>query len=187
MIFFFVQVQHPSEEVILFMDLDIFKHRYRKKEKIEILEQFCDLTLLEKWLIMDEDILTRPYLDSLGNWTDGVGNTFNVIPGNDKRIKEVMNEFKHNIFTSISDYNSIFGDFDTIHSKEDVRKCALINMLFNLGKSRFLKFKKMIEVVKQKDWEKASIEALDSIWAKQVGKRADRIAQALKTGIKPKF
>ncbi len=174
------------------MKLDIFKHKYNKHKKIEILEQFYDLTRLEKWLILDEDFLTRAYKDSKGIWTDGVGNTSNVVPNGTRKVKEVVYELRKDVSRSVLDYISIFGDSDFSFGKEDPRQIALVNMLFNLGKPRFLKFKNMIVAVKRKDWERAADEVLykdglnfskgRSDYYYDVRDRANRIAKVLRTG-----
>lgn len=60
---------------------------------------------------------------------------------------------------------------------------ALINMCFNIGIGRLLGFKKMIKALQKKDYTQASLESLDSKWAKQVPNRAKDIAIAIRAGI----
>ena len=62
------------------------------------------------------------------------------------------------------------------------RQYALANMYHNIGLPRLLGFRKMLQALESKDYETAAVEALDSKWAKQVGKRADEIAQMIKDG-----
>ena len=59
-------------------------------------------------------------------------------------------------------------------------KNALVNMCFNLGITRLLKFKKMIAALEVNDYTEAAKEALDSRWAKQVGARAINIAHVMR-------
>ena len=54
-------------------------------------------------------------------------------------------------------------------------------MYFNLG-SRFNTFKKMIKAAKEKDWQTAHNEALNSLWAKQVKGRANTLAKQILNG-----
>lgn len=68
------------------------------------------------------------------------------------------------------------------HVNTDGRQIALTDMCFNLGLTSLLGFKKMIAAIQAEDWEQAAKEALDSLWARQVGVRAERIAEMLKTG-----
>jgi lysozyme len=67
-------------------------------------------------------------------------------------------------------------------SQPRVIRLALINMCFNLGLTRLLKFKKMIAALSIHDYETAANEALDSRWAKQVGSRATDIADIIRAG-----
>lgn len=69
-----------------------------------------------------------------------------------------------------------FDDFD------DERQYALIDMCFQLGASGVSKFKNMLSAMRAKDWDKASLECLNSKYAKQTPDRAKRIANLIKTG-----
>lgn len=53
---------------------------------------------------------------------------------------------------------------------------ALADMHFNLGLPRLSKFKKMLTALQEGRFNDAATEALNSLWAKQVGKRAIYIA-----------
>jgi lysozyme len=55
-------------------------------------------------------------------------------------------------------------------------------MAFNLGMTRLRKFNKMFSGILQGNFIKASIEMLDSAWAKQVGYRANELSLQMKTG-----
>lgn len=61
-------------------------------------------------------------------------------------------------------------------------KKALINMAFNLGIPKLMKFEKMIGALRRHDFERAAKEALNSLWAKQVGNRANEIAGVIRQG-----
>jgi lysozyme len=65
---------------------------------------------------------------------------------------------------------------------DDVRQNVLIEMAFNLGIKGLLQFKKTLEYISIKDYEKASEEMLNSKWANQVGKRAITLSNLLKKG-----
>lgn len=78
-----------------------------------------------------------------------------------------------------------------VTAKETIRKCpplgptrqdVLINMAYNLGIAGFLKFEKMLQAVKERDYQKAADEMVDSIWSGQVGKRADQLAYFMRHG-----
>lgn len=64
----------------------------------------------------------------------------------------------------------------------DARQRALMNMVYNMGISRFLGFKNMLAALQTGRWVIAADEAIMSRWAKQVGERAERIADMIKRG-----
>lgn len=51
-----------------------------------------------------------------------------------------------------------------------------------MGLGNLAKFKMMIASLAEEDWEAVADEALSSRWADQVGKRADRIAERIRSG-----
>ena len=55
----------------------------------------------------------------------------------------------------------------------------LVNMMFNLGRPRYSKFRKHIAALKDYDWALAGAEARDSRWHTQVGDRAERLCKRL--------
>jgi len=65
---------------------------------------------------------------------------------------------------------------------DPVRQGVLINMAYNLDYHGLSKFKKMFYYIRKNDFEKASIEMLDSKWAIQVKRRAVQLAHEMRTG-----
>jgi lysozyme len=65
-----------------------------------------------------------------------------------------------------------------VDQPEEIQR-ALGNMAYQLGISGLLKFSKMLEALKNGQRELASIEALDSSWAKQTPARAKRVAKLI--------
>lgn len=62
------------------------------------------------------------------------------------------------------------------------RQNALISIMFNLGLSRFKLFKRMIQAVKDRDWDQAAIELIDSHRHKQVKNRSQEESEMLRIG-----
>lgn len=58
-------------------------------------------------------------------------------------------------------------------------KIVLINMCLNLGFARLSGFKKTLALIESGNYKQASIEMLNSSWAKQVGQRANRLSKLL--------
>jgi hypothetical protein len=48
-------------------------------------------------------------------------------------------------------------------------------MMFNMGRTRLSKFKKMNSALIDGDWKTAAVEGRDSRWHKQVTNRAERL------------
>ena len=64
-----------------------------------------------------------------------------------------------------------------------VRIDALVDMCFNLGLPRFLKFVKALDALEAGDYDRAADEFMDSRWAKQVGYRAYEVTEMIRTGV----
>ena len=62
------------------------------------------------------------------------------------------------------------------------RKAALLDMRYNLGATRFRKFKKMIKALNRGDFAAAASEMRDSQWFNQVGGRAMTLSQMIRAG-----
>jgi lysozyme len=58
----------------------------------------------------------------------------------------------------------------------------MVDMLFNLGLPKLLKFKNTLAAIRQGDYERAARGMLNSKWARQVGRRAKELAEMMRTG-----
>ena len=68
----------------------------------------------------------------------------------------------------------------------DNTKEALLNMIYNLGEPKLTGFKKMRDALEAGDYNKASLEAVDSNWAKQVkSRRANYVKNLIASGAQP--
>ena len=65
------------------------------------------------------------------------------------------------------------------NSKKEV-KDVVTNMCYQLGVSGFSKFKKTIYYLETEQYEEASVEMLDSLWAKQTPNRAKELSEAVR-------
>lgn len=132
---------------------------------------------MKSQLIRDEGWKTRPYRDTKGKLTIGVGRNLDDRNLSPNAIHLMLNE---DVMLAIVTASDIFGaaEFD---SWGDARQQAICNMIFNLGETNFRKFFNLIGAIKIHDWNAAAKHALDSLWARQVGVRASRIAHMLRT------
>ena len=72
---------------------------------------------------------------------------------------------------------SVFGWW---YNSPKTVKNVVTNMCYQLGISGFSKFKKTIYLLETEQYEDASIEMLDSLWAKQTPNRARELSEALR-------
>ena len=84
-----------------------------------------------------------------------------------------------------NDINDAIRQLKTLKFWPDLtenRQMVLIDMVFNLGWTRFLGFKKMLQAIADKKYNGASTEMLNSKWHDDVGARAERLAQMMRQG-----
>jgi GH24 family phage-related lysozyme (muramidase) len=86
------------------------------------------------------------------------------------------------VLSAMKDFMDIYSDCQ--EDINDVRAEALVNMAFNLGKTKLLKFRKMNAAIRRNDWMEAAHQAVASLWYGQVGNRAKRIVKELASGEK---
>jgi len=53
--------------------------------------------------------------------------------------------------------------------------------MFNMGRPRLSKFVNFNKAIMRKDWKSAAVEGRDSLWHKQVRKRAERLMVRLES------
>ncbi len=129
---------------------------------------------LQQWIKNCEGLNLNTYVDTNGHVTVGWGR--NLENGLRKDEAELM--FQNDLQQAISELCQQEW-FPVLPN--NVRN-ALINMNFNLGITKFLEFKDMIEALERKDYTTAAKAALDSTWAKQVHGRATDIALMIREG-----
>lgn len=122
----------------------------------------------------DEGVRHDLYKDSLGNWTFGVGFTF---PIDDAEIDFILHNRVELATDDVETYITNTPSF------EPIRFDVLVNMCYNMGIKRLLGFTKFIAAYKAGNWAAAATEMLASTWAKQVGPRATRLAEQMRTGV----
>ncbi len=122
----------------------------------------------------DEELRLKPYTDNVGKLTVGYGHNLDDL-GISERIANLMLE--EDFSNALIDLNRSLPWWKTL---SDPQRRGLLNMTFNLGLPKLLKFKKMLRALESGNSERAAAEAIDSKWAKQVGKRAWRIAALYK-------
>ena len=128
-----------------------------------------------------EGVRTHAYLCTDGKITAGVGRTLAEDGGIGLSVTEIeflLSNYSERCRLELQAF-SWFTDLDP------VRQDALINMCFNLGMTRLLGFKNALACMAEGNYEQAAVEFLDSLWAAQVGNRADEVAEMIRTGRYP--
>lgn len=135
----------------------------------------AEQVILKKEMIDDEGCEKFIYKDTLGNETVGIG--YLCKNGFSDDVIDLM--FKESWQRS---YNFLIKSFPWFERLNFPRKYALISMVFNLGEKGFLRFPGVISALSESDFNKASAEMINSLWYKQVPRRAKKLAQIMKTG-----
>ena len=112
-----------------------------------------------------------------GKYTIGWGRNLSD-QGITEREAEIL--LQADLASSTQDLYQIFGT--QIETFSPNRHMALVDIMFNIGISSFRGFKKMIRAIKEGKWKQASIELLDSKYAKDVPSRAQKNATYLLKG-----
>ena len=131
---------------------------------------------VKKKITAHEGLVLKPYKDSVGKLTIGVGRN---LDDNGIRPDEADLMLTNDIKSAELDIENNFNFYKDL---SHIRQFVLIDMVFNLGISRLLGFKKMISALNLGDYRTAANEMLDSKWATQVGKRATDLAKMMIDG-----
>lgn len=143
-------------------------------------------------LCIHEGIRLTPYVCPAGYKTIGVGRNLETNPITEEERK-VVGDWQHGITKNAAFY-LLRNDIARVEKEcrqyipfwkqlDDERQYALLDMAFNLGIRGLLKFKKMLNCMGIGDYRGAAKECLNSKYAKDVGKRAVRIAKTIETGV----
>ena len=133
-------------------------------------------------LRIDEGVEYEIYLDHLGYPTFGVGHL--VLESDDEHGKEVGTEipvwrvkeaYENDLDTAISECIALYGESTWTMDFPDEVQEILVNMMFNMGRTRLGKFKNFRKALEDQDWMEAAKEGRDSLWHRQVTNRAERL------------
>ena len=143
-----------------------------------------NIELLREQLKRDEGCVNAIYLDHLNLPTVGIGHLitewdeeYGKPVGTEVSEERVNQLFDEDIETTIDECKFLYNDFDDLPEKA---QHIIANMMFNLGRPRLSKFKKMREAVMDANWIEAAIQMEDSLWAKQVPNRAERLCERMR-------
>lgn len=132
--------------------------------------------VLIRQLKIDEGLRLKPYRDTKGKLTIGIGrNLDDVGISKDEAEYLLMNDL-------ISHTKELLSNYPWVNNLSQSRKEVLINMHFNMGEQVFRLFKKFLKACEEERWEDACREMEESLWYHQVGPRAVRLIEQLQRG-----
>ena len=132
---------------------------------------------LKDQLIKHESMELKPYRCSAGYLTLAVGRNIEELGITEDEARYLLDNDILRVCKELD--NSIHWWRDL----SEVRQRVLVDMVFNLGITRFMKFSRTIEAIEAGQYDIAAEEMLDSRWSRQVGKRSQTLAEAMRTDI----
>lgn len=134
------------------------------------------LEIVKEDLIKHEGYKDYIYLCSEGIPTFGIGHAVKETDieytwpiGTPVEKERIDNAFAEDVQIAIEDVEALFDD---CWQKPNKVQRVLVNMAFNLGRTRLSRFKKMRAAVNDNNFKEAANQMVDSLWYKQVGNRS---------------
>lgn len=131
-------------------------------------------------LQVHEGVRLRPYKDTVGKLTIGIGRNLT-----DKGLSASESVYLcNNDIDEALNEAAKYGFFDAL---DPIRQNACVELMFNLGADKFSGFRKFILAMTARDYNTAEQELLASAWTGQVGPyRSGRIRDMIAYGEWPK-
>lgn len=135
-------------------------------------------TPLMRMLIRDEGWRNRMYTCTAGKLTIGVG--FNL-EANAMCDAAIGAQMRHDIQKAQTQAAGVIGEVWA--EMDEVRRDVVTSMVYQMGAGGFAKFTDTIGLIRQKKWAEAADAMVQSKWAKQTKKRAQRLSEMMRTGL----
>jgi lysozyme len=130
-------------------------------------------------LLRDEGMRLKPYEDTAGKVTIGVGRNLTDVG---ITADEAMVLLSNDLENTTRRLCAVLPWAAALQTSDPIRFAALLNMAFNIGVGGLLHFQNMLSFVKAGAWVSAADEMLRSKWSTDVGHRAIRLSLQMKTG-----
>lgn len=133
---------------------------------------------LKKRIKKNEGYSLKPYKDQLGHLTIGYGHL--ILPNETYLLKTKTNKaqlnsiFNQDFERALMDYKQLIKQKN--HNRKD--KELLIEMVYQMGAKRVLKFKKLISNMKKNKKHLVCFEMMDSLWYTQTPNRVKNLIRA---------
>lgn len=120
-------------------------------------------------LLRDEGLRLKPYADSLGIETIGIGRNLRDVGISEEEARHMLDNDIARVVARLD------AEFPWWKSRSESTQRALANMAFQLGIGGLEKFKTMLSCLQAGDYNGAKLAAFDSVWARQTPERAVRV------------
>ncbi|VWD33945.1 lysozyme [Burkholderia lata] len=135
-----------------------------------------DPVKLKVELSLDEGRKNRIYVDTVGKVSGGIGRNLT-----DKGFRD--NEIDLMYQNDVAETEGwLDRNLSWWRSLDPVRQRVMMNMAFNM-QGKLLTFINTLAAIKRGDYAAAAAGMLDSLWARQVGARATRLAEMMRSGV----
>lgn len=135
-----------------------------------------DPVKLKAELSLDEGRKNRIYVDTVGKVSGGIGRNLT-----DKGFRD--NEIDLMYQNDVAETEGwLDRNLSWWRSLDPVRQRVMMNMAFNM-QGKLLTFINTLAAIKRGDYAAAAAGMLDSLWARQVGARATRLAEMMRSGV----
>lgn len=134
-----------------------------------------ELNATEAYIHDEEGYRAKPYRCTSGALTIGIG--YNLDAG--MPFDEAVLLMRHRIDKI---RRALLERLEWFPKLNEARQAALLSMAYQMGLSGLLSFKRTLASIAAGDYEQASREMLDSKWASQTPKRAQRTAYMMRYG-----
>lgn len=146
---------------------------------------------IQKRLMFHEGCVDHIYTCPAGFKTIGIGRNLqtNPLTAKEKEVVKDLNKIsvEQALFLLRNDVKrcvkELSSNISFFYQLDDERQYALLDICFNMGIKRLLGFKRMLNAMLIGDYRGAAKECLMSKYAKDVGKRAQRISRLIETGV----
>jgi lysozyme len=126
-----------------------------------------------------EGLVLHAYQDSLGLTTIGYGRLIDKRKGGGISQQEAEYLLQNDINGVIQALERQISFWNRLN---EPRKAVLMNMAFQMGVGGLMKFKRTLSLIELGEYAEAADNMLTSLWAKQTPKRAQEMANQMRTG-----
>lgn len=132
------------------------------------------MSQLREQLVRQEGLRAKPYVDTVGKVTIGVGRNLTDVGLSNDEINLLLD---NDIARATAD---VAMRIPWSRQLDDDCRDVLINMCFNMGIGKLLQFRNFLDALRVGAYVEAAKYMLNSVWAGQVGGRARELSDIIR-------